>query len=278
MVKLRPSAPVRVATVLAGLSAAPAFAQSTPAPDCSFQLWPEFCQNYWFYGICIVGLLGLGAALYRMIMSVRQRDLLDLVEERTRQLEDANALLRRLSSLDGLTGIANRRHFEEALATEWARARRASLPLSVIMIDIDYFKDFNDAYGHQRGDDCLKQVASTLQNSFHRAGDMVARYGGEEFVAVLPGTATESAFKIAEMLRTKVEQLQIPNDKSPGHRIITISLGVACCIPVEDLSPMDLVSLSDRALYRAKKAGRNRTVRTEDLFPRVPAVPRPGQR
>lgn len=222
----------------------------------------HFCQTWWFYTLCVLMLVALGAALYRALTRVRDRDLLNLVEERTRQLADANALLRRLSNLDGLTGIANRRYFEESMIREWARSRRTATTIAVVMIDIDHFKDFNDGYGHQRGDDCLKQVASVLQASLHRAGDLVARYGGDEFIAVLPSIGTEAAFKMAEMLRTRIDELKIPHEKSPA-KCVTISLGVASCMPVEDMTPMDLVALSDRALYRAKRRGRNRTVKAD---------------
>ena len=223
----------------------------------------HFYQTWWFYTLCVLILVALGATLYRALTRVRERDLLNLVEERTRQLADANALLRRLSNLDGLTGISNRRHFEESIIDEWARARRMATPIALIMIDIDYFKDFNDGYGHQRGDDCLKQVASVLQASLRRTGDMVARYGGDEFIVVLPNTRMEGAFKIAEMLRICIDELKILHEKSPV-KCVTVSLGVASCVPVEDIAPMDLIALSDRALYRAKRRGRNCTAQAKD--------------
>ena len=230
----------------------------------SFYLQPHFYQTWWFYALCALLLVILCAALYQVSVRVRERNLLDLVQERTQQLADANALLRRLSNLDGLTGIANRRHFEESMNHEWARARRTDAAIAVVMIDIDCFKDFNDGYGHQRGDDCLKQVASVLQASLLRAGDLVARYGGDEFIAVLANTGAEAAFKIAEMLRARIYGLKITHEKSPA-RCVTISLGVASCVPSEDQTPMDLIALSDRALYRAKRRGRNRTVQADAL-------------
>lgn len=180
------------------------------------------------------------------------------------QLERANRMLRALSYLDGLTGIANRRHFEESLDQEWRRAIRTGAPLSLLMVDIDRFKALNDAYGHQYGDDCLRQVASTFADTLKRAGDLASRYGGEEFAVVLPATELDGAAAIGEIIRSRVEELAIPHEQSPSH-VVTVSVGAATSIPSENGAATMLIDLADRALYQAKHAGRNRVATTEDL-------------
>lgn len=165
---------------------------------------------------------------------------------------------RRLSFLDALTGIANRRNFDGFIKLEWRQAVRNASPFSLIMLDIDFFKDFNDTYGHQAGDKCLKQVANLLNSSLNRPRDLVARYGGEEFVIVLPGTNTEGALLLAKSLRTKMEALKIAHSCSNVSKYITISLGVATTIPGLNSKPEDLIYSADQALYQAKFSGRNR--------------------
>ena len=187
----------------------------------------------------------------------RERELEQQVAERTIQLEEANTKLQELSELDALTSIANRRRFEETLAREWRRATRDALPLSLIMIDIDYFKDFNDAYGHQVGDECLRRVAGEIGEAITRTGDLVARYGGEEFAAILPSTPSRGAIAVAELLRQRVERMATRHPKSPAG-VVTISLGVATMTPGEAFAPDSLVAAADQALYAAKRAGRNR--------------------
>jgi diguanylate cyclase (GGDEF)-like protein/PAS domain S-box-containing protein len=167
-------------------------------------------------------------------------------------------MLEQFSFMDGLTGISNRRYFDQDLEQEWRRCLREHSPISLIMVDIDHFKLFNDVYGHQAGDDCLKEVAKTLKETLNRPGDLAARYGGEEFGIVLPDTELEGALKVAEILRARVEGLGIPHKNSPVSQWVTISLGVASLIPSVDTSPAQLVTASDRALYRAKAEGRNR--------------------
>lgn len=166
--------------------------------------------------------------------------------------------LRELSATDGLTHIANRRAFDEALLREWERALRSGGPLSVIMADIDFFKRYNDQYGHVAGDACLQQVAAALKAGVRQGGDLVARYGGEEFAVVLPGADEDAARAVAEALRQRVQALALPHDGNPATGVVTISLGVATCAPVRGREPTALVEAADRQLYRAKEGGRNR--------------------
>ncbi|NOY62013.1 MAG: diguanylate cyclase [Gammaproteobacteria bacterium] len=175
-----------------------------------------------------------------------------------KELEQKNAELYRLSSQDGLTGIGNRRRFDEFLESEWRRAIRESSPLSLILIDIDHFKPFNDNYGHQSGDECLQRVAQALARGVRRPSDLVARYGGEEFAVILPNTATEGAQKLAEALRVEVEALAVSHEHSSTADCVTISMGVASTIPLTGMAAPELTKMADQALYRAKEAGRNR--------------------
>lgn len=179
-----------------------------------------------------------------------------------RQLAEANANLQKLSSLDGLTGISNRRRFDEVLKAEWQRAIRHCTSISLILLDIDFFKLFNDAYGHQRGDDCLKQVARVLEESIQRETDVVARYGGEEFAVILPETGTKGAYEVAERIRFNLEQQNICHECSTISDHVTISAGVATSIPEKGTQPDELIFLADQSLYRAKEKGRNRVIST----------------
>ncbi len=217
-------------------------------------------QAYLIYSSLVLALLALAFAAYKYRMR-RMRSLADrlqsLVEERTSALERLNEELQRLTATDGLTGVANRRRFDEALDHEWRRAIRAVAPLACIMIDIDHFKAFNDRYGHLQGDACLRQIAHALVSTVRRAGDIVARYGGEEFAVVLPATALAGAQRVAEQLRTTVENLKIPHDASGTSTVVTISLGVSAVVPQQGVMPHTLVAAADRALYQAKRSGRN---------------------
>ncbi len=185
--------------------------------------------------------------------------------EVTRLLDAAYQRLQYISFLDGLTEIANRRRFDEFIDLEWRRALRSSTPMSLIMIDIDFFKAYNDSYGHQSGDDCLKRVANALNTALNRPGDLAARYGGEEFAVVLAGTHPAGAAAVAEALRSRVEGLDIPHAGSRVSDRVTISLGVASMVPVRESSPADLISKADRALYEAKRGGRNRVQVAEGI-------------
>ena len=190
--------------------------------------------------------------------AIRMASINQELEEANDRLREANHRLERLSQLDGLTGIANRRAFDDALASEWRRGTRAERPLSLLMIDIDHFKAFNDAYGHQKGDETLRAVARALKESLHRAGDLAARYGGEEFVVLLPGLSTEEAAAFAETLRARVESLGIPHEHSSAAPVVTVSLGLSTLVPTKETAPAALLEQADRALYAAKRAGRNR--------------------
>ncbi len=165
-----------------------------------------------------------------------------------------------LSDTDGLTGIANRRKLEEHLAQEWRRLLREKKTLTLMMCDIDYFKHYNDLYGHQAGDDCLKEVAAVLTNHSQRSGDLAARYGGEEFTLVLPAVDRESAAKLAEMIRHDVEALQLKHEGSPISSYVTLSIGVACHVPTTESATEKLIAAADSALYQAKASGRNQVV------------------
>ncbi len=166
-------------------------------------------------------------------------------------------ILQAIVDKDGLTMIPNRRRFDEFLNLEWRRCLREQTPLAFIMIDIDWFKQYNDCYGHLQGDECLKQVAHTICKTVRRPTDLAARYGGEEFVVVLGRTGTEQAMMVAENIRTAIEGLQIPHHTSEVSPVVTISLGVASMIPDAHTSPENLLNAADRRLYNAKNAGRN---------------------
>ncbi|MGE0485469.1 MAG: diguanylate cyclase [Gammaproteobacteria bacterium] len=190
----------------------------------------------------------------------RERVEADLREAKTRAERLANEL-EKLSSLDGLTGIANRRRFDQTLAREWSRAQRGQQPLALILCDIDYFKQYNDHYGHQAGDACLRQLAKLLEGSLHRGGDLAARYGGEEFAILLPGLNVEHAAGLAETIRENLFDLGLPHAQSAVAAVLTASFGVAAIVPGNDHSPDQLVQQADQALYAAKAAGRNRVQR-----------------
>ncbi|MDJ0650184.1 MAG: diguanylate cyclase [Xenococcaceae cyanobacterium MO_188.B19] len=180
------------------------------------------------------------------------------------QLEIANQKLEKLAVIDGLTGIANRRKFDDYIKSEWLRLAREKAPLSLILCDIDYFKLYNDTYGHQRGDSCLKQVSQAVKKVAKRPADLVARYGGEELAIILPNTTAEGAKQLAYKICLQIQALQIPHIASPVDLYVTVSLGVAGLIPDHDSSPEELIAIADANLYKAKELGRNRVVGIED--------------
>ena len=184
----------------------------------------------------------------------RERELVEV----TRRLAAANAQLELVASLDGLTGIPNRRHFDTVLDVECRRAARNRTWLSLLLLDIDYFKAYNDTHGHQAGDACLQRVAQCLQASARRPADLAARYGGEEFALVLPDTPLAGAAALAEVLRTQIEALGVAHGASAVSTRVTVSLGVATALPAPRSSPITLIAAADQALYQAKHAGRNR--------------------
>ena len=176
---------------------------------------------------------------------------------RERKLRELAVELESQTLVDGLTGIANRRRFDLHLEDEFRRAKRAASPLSLVMIDVDFFKDYNDNYGHQRGDECLARIAAALDDTLHRPRDLVARYGGEEFTVILPDTGPEGALQVAEAMRAKIEALALEHAGSGVARCVTISLGVSTLTPGHPSKMSTLLHAADRALYQAKRSGRN---------------------
>ncbi len=180
--------------------------------------------------------------------------------EMSRDLASANRELEKLSRQDGLTGIANRRYFDSYLVTEVRRGARERQPLSLILSDVDHFKAFNDCYGHQAGDDCLRRVAAALSSAGRRPADLAARYGGEEFAMVLPGTVLDGAVDVAQAVSRVIEGLAIPHERSAVDRNVTLSQGIVSLIPEKETSSEDLIQRADQALYMAKQQGRNRYI------------------
>jgi diguanylate cyclase (GGDEF)-like protein len=234
---------------------------------------PFFYQTAWFYALCALCTLVLVFAAVRIrvrSLEARQVELEDLVRVRTRELETANERLHLLSTLDGLTGLANRRTLDEHLEKQWRQLHRSGEPISLLMADLDAFKAFNDTYGHQLGDDCLARAASVMRRLANRAGDLVARYGGEEFVVVLSGTGEAGATALAENVRAQVEALAIPHPSSPVSPVVTLSIGVASATPAAGGSWQELLGEADQALYRAKQGGRNRVCSVNQARPARP--------
>ncbi|MCX7922981.1 MAG: diguanylate cyclase [Clostridia bacterium] len=192
-----------------------------------------------------------------------QTKLLELKVKELTELKEENEKLESLSIRDGLTGIPNRRYFDQYIEMNWKSCAREAVPLSLIMIDIDYFKDYNDNYGHPKGDDCLIQVAQTLASGAKRPTDLVARYGGEEFAVVLPGTGSEGAKKVAERIRRDIESMGLTHEYSKVKPYVTVSLGVATILPSQGRYADQFINSADKALYQAKQEGRNRVVSVE---------------
>jgi diguanylate cyclase (GGDEF)-like protein len=232
-----------------------------PRQVAEFEIEPLLHQRTSFRGLLI--LAGVAAALlaYRLRerhLCRRAAALETLVRQRTEELREANARLEGLSATDPLTGLANRRRLEEVLETEIRRSARNEREISLMLVDIDHFKRYNDTFGHLGGDDCLRRVASILATAVRRPGDLAARYGGEEFAIVWPETSAGDALRLAESLRRKIEGLGLPHPASSVASCVTISSGVAALVPPVGFGPADLIADADQALYRAKESGRNR--------------------
>lgn len=196
----------------------------------------------------------------RVKSALRLKQEMDCRKAREQELVVLTEKLHRLSVMDGLTGIANRRHFDEELARVWRRGQREASQVSLILVDIDHFKAFNDHYGHQLGDECLRRVAQVLAQSAKRPFDLVSRYGGEEFAVLLPETPKAGAEKLAEAMRKAVERINLGGVHAEDARRVTISAGVAAAVPQSESEPASLIALADSCLYRAKREGRNRVV------------------
>ncbi|NKB17057.1 MAG: sensor domain-containing diguanylate cyclase [Pseudanabaena sp. CRU_2_10] len=194
----------------------------------------------------------------QVAIAIRQAQLYAKLEESKRQLEESNRELLRLASMDWLTQTANRLRFDECINQEWRQMAREHACIALIMCDIDYFKAYNDTYGHPEGDRCLQKVARAITKTVKRPRDLVARYGGEEFVVILPTTDVEGANYIAEQIRASVKALKIEHEESPIDRYVTISLGIAAMIPPVGSTPSVLIAAADYALYEAKGRGRDR--------------------
>ncbi|MFC3231143.1 diguanylate cyclase domain-containing protein [Marinibaculum pumilum] len=195
----------------------------------------------------------------RSYVALQQRDeAFRALRDSQRQLLAANLELERMMKSDGLTGLANRRHFDEYLEIEWRRAHRNHQDLSLLMLDVDFFKRYNDRYGHVAGDNVLREIAKVLKASCGRATDLAARYGGEEFAIVLPNTPADGAFGMAERVRQAVKALAIPHCAPQEGATVSISLGCATVRPTPNGTPTALIEAADQALYRAKEGGRDR--------------------
>jgi diguanylate cyclase (GGDEF)-like protein len=246
-----------------------------------FTIQVPWYRAWWFLLLCfIVPTLGILGFLRLRVAGIRARELelVRLVEEKTADLQRANEELTRLSATDALTGLANRRCFDQTLEKECARLHRSDSPLSLVLFDVDHFKALNDSLGHQRGDVCLALLAGEMNRIARRAIDVVARFGGEEFAMILPNTSLEGARRVAEMVRRAVMDLNLPHPASPGPAYLTVSAGVAASEGGQD-SPQKLVAAADRALYMAKRQGRNRVIvaAAEPTFgqPSIPSSPLP---
>ena len=234
---------------------------SEAEPALAVTVQPFFYQTPWFIALALLGGAAAVAALVRLrthSLRARQAEMERLVAQRTEELRQANEHLSRLSFVDALTGLANRRRFDEALGEEWRRARRTQSPLALVIADIDSFKAYNDLLGHLEGDRCLARVAGVFAQAVGRAGDLAARYGGEEFVVLLPGADQAAALAVAQQMRAACEALALPHPASPVGPVVTLSLGVAACVPSDTSSLEALIAQADAALYRAKQQGRNR--------------------
>jgi diguanylate cyclase (GGDEF)-like protein len=209
-------------------------------------------------GLIVLARQALTSRREHEILETYSRDLEHTVNSRTRQLEEANRSLSALARTDALTGLPNRRHFDSTLALSGAACRRAGVPLGLLLLDVDHFKKFNDRYGHQAGDDCLRLVATAIDSAVRRDSDSVARYGGEEFAVICSGTDLPGVERLADDIRRAIHTCAVPHEMSDVGDVVTISIGGASLDPNSDLSLDDLVGIADKALYTAKQGGRDR--------------------
>lgn len=256
----------------------------------AIQVWDEWLEWLWILGWATIGAalswnlrsvhaialfgsltgVGLTASCYLTLLAgwwipvvpsgmALLVTLVAIVAYKNQSLSHANKQLQQLAMVDGLTQLANRRHFDEFLWQQWQHMSRQSdkLPLSLILCDIDFFKAYNDTYGHQAGDTCIKAVTLAIKNVLQRSTDLACRYGGEEFAIVLPNTDSEGAIKIAEKIRTELKALAIPHESSSINKYVTVSMGVSTTIPQPQISPASLIAATDRLLYKAKQLGRD---------------------
>ena len=233
--------------------------------------------TWWFVGICALIPISAGLGVLRLRMlgaQRREQELQRLVDEKTAALRRVNEDLLRLSSIDSLTGLANRRVFDQTLERECSRLKRTASAVSLLIIDIDHFKGLNDSQGHQRGDECLTLVGSVLTRLAKRKIDLAARYGGEEFAVILPETAAAGAERVAESVRSAIANLKLPHSASPVAPFLTVSVGVATATLESHSSPEELIAAADQALYGAKRSGRNRVnVAQQEAGPQKTANP-----
>ncbi|HEX5359705.1 MAG TPA: diguanylate cyclase [Fluviicoccus sp.] len=204
-----------------------------------------------------------GIVLSVIAFFVERRERLGFLQEvlvaiKSEELAQLNDHLSAMASKDALSGLSNRRAFDEFLNREWERGRREEQPLAILFMDVDFFKRYNDTYGHAAGDECLKQVARAMNQALLRPGDIVARYGGEEFVVLLPSTDMQGAMEVGDRLLAAVDALAIPHHSSDAAFHVTISIGIACMVPTERNGARNLLEEADRALYEAKSRGRHR--------------------
>ncbi len=226
-----------------------------------------------YFNLGIVGIIYI--LIVRKLFIWNHNALIDAVrlkflnEQLLTYLKGVNDRLKELTVIDELTKVANRRSLDENLEREWSRAKRTNTPISLLMIDLDYFKQYNDEYGHVKGDECLIFIAQYLKDNLNRPGDFIARYGGEEFSIIMPDTNLSGAINFAEKIHSGVRELNIPNPRSEISKYLTISIGIASVVPNNTDSYMDLIYTSDKALYNAKNDGRN-IIRTKELLEKNP--------
>ncbi len=235
------------------------------------RIFAEGQVEYFNIGVCAI----IFVLIIRMLFLWNHNVLTEAIrlkyenEQLLTSLLGINERLTELSVIDELTQIANRRSLDDNLEREWLRSKRMISPISMLMIDIDYFKQYNDEFGHVKGDECLIYIADFLKNNLNRSGDFIARYGGEEFCIIMPDTNLNGAIKFAEKIHPRVRELKIPNPGSEISKYLTISIGLASVIPGINDTYMDLIYTSDKALYNAKNDGRN-IIRTKEILEKNP--------